>query len=772
MRIPFSWLSEFVNLGNLSAEEVAQRLSLRSVEAEVNTFGVELDGVVYGRVLEVKPHTSGKSLWVVRVQIGEGTTVRVVTADPSLQPETGVLVALPNAKVGERCVTKREFDGVVSEGVLLSPQDLGLEEDREGVLVLEGDLKPGTDASDLLGFGEKILILDITPNRGDLLSVKGLARDLSALFGLERKERRVPLFEEENGLEIRLEDRDCSRYRGVIVEGVRVGRSPLWMRVRLWQSGMRTINNVVDVTNYVLIQEGQPLHAFDLDTLEGGIVVRSARQGETIRTLDGEERALDPEILVIADEKKPIAVAGVIGGLDTAVTKETGRLLLEAAHFDPVRVRRGSRILGIQTESSYRFERGVDLEKVAEAQNIAVELILKTSGGRVLAVRDVYPEPYTPRRILLSAGKFRRYAGEAYNPSEVKEIFDALEIPCSLKECGVEVHVPSHRSFDLQRDVDLIEEIMRVKGYETFSPERPRLPVEGRWWRDPLLEVKKYLRDRGLCEVVNISYEDAELYRLMGISPPALEILNPLVPSQRYMRSSLLPSLIRTALYNENHHSYDLGIFEVGRVFTGEGEEERLGVLVKGVRTSYPFREWNPYDLSEILQGLSGIFLRKLDFEETSLPFLHPHVQAAVILDGEEAGFVGRLHPDLSQKLEFRKDPLVAEIRLDPLFAERLPHYRALSKYPPVVRDLALLVDKNLPVSKLLNEIKSHLGDKMEEAMVFDLYAGEKVGEGKKSVGVRVVLRSFEGSLSSEEANALIGSLIRRLRELLGVEIR
>jgi len=772
MRIPFSWLGEFVDLGNLSAEEVAERLSLRSVEAEVDTFGVELDGVVYGRVLEVKPHASEKHLRVVRVQIGEDTTVKVVTADSSLGPQTGVLVALPNSKVGERRVTRREFSGVVSEGVLLTPQDLGLEEEGEGVLSLEGDFRPGTNAEDLLGFGEKILVLDITPNRGDLLSVRGLARDLSALFGLGKKKRRVPAFAEGNDLDISVEDRDCSRYRGVVLEGVRIGRSPLWMRIRLWQSGIRTINNVVDATNYILIQEGQPLHAFDLDTIEGGIVVRSAERGETLRTLDGEERVLDPEILVIADRKGPIAVAGIIGGFDTAVTGKTSSLLLEAAHFDPARVRRGSKILGIQTESSYRFERNVDRERVAEAQNLAVELILRIAGGRVRSVRDVYVEPYTPRRILLSAGKFRRYAGEAFDPEEVREIFDALEIPCSLKECGVEVHVPSHRSFDLHRDVDLIEEIMRVKGYETFPPERPTLPVEGRLGRDPLLEAKKYLRDVGLHEVVNISYEDAELYSLLGMPPPVLEILNPLIPSQRYMRSSLLPSLIRTALYNENHHSYDLGIFEAGRVFTEKGEEEKLGILVKGVRTPYPFREWNPHDLSGILQGLAGIFLRKLDFDESSLPFLHPHAQASVLIEGQEAGFVGRLHPDLSQKLEFRKEPIVAEIRLDPFFAERLPHYKALSKYPPVVRDLALLVDKNLPVSKLLNEIKSHLGDRMEEAVVFDLYAGEKVGEGKKSVGVRVVFRSFEGSLSSEEVNALIGNLIRRLRELLGVEIR
>ncbi len=772
MRVPLSWLEEFLEIEGVSAEEIAERLSLQSVEATVDTFGTELDGVVFGKVLEVKEHTKRRDLYVVLVQVGENTKVHIVTADRSLKEGDGVLVALPNSKVGDRCITRREFEGVVSEGMLLSAQDLGLEEKSEGVLKIEEGFRPGTDGGHILGFGEKILELDITPNRGDVLSVRGLARDLSAILGLPKKKVEAEPLTDTGELTIEIEDGDCHRYRGVILEGVKVKDSPLRIRRRLWQCGIKAINNVVDVTNYILLQEGQPLHAFDLDRLEGGIRVRRAKAGERIVALDGEERILDGEVLVIADERGPVAIAGVMGGLESAVTFETGRILLESAYFDPRRIRKSSKKLGIQTESSYRFERNVDIERVDRAQDMAVSMIREVAGGEVRAVKDVYPKKYEPKKIFLPMGKFIRYAGESYRNEEASRILSALEIPHEIKRCGIEVLVPSHRSFDISRDVDIIEEIMRVKGYESYAPETINLPSRGSLWEDKLLEIKKFLRSRGLSEVINISYEDLELYELLGLERPKVEIVNPLLQTQRFMRSSLIPSLLRTALFNEHHYNYDIAIFELGRVFPDDGEEERLGILLKGKVRSFPEKEWGPYDLTEIIQGLGRIFRKKIYLDSSDLPFLHPHVQARVSVEGEEIGFVGKLHPDIVARLELKTDPVLCEIRVGPLLKERLPHYKALSKFPPVIRDLAILVDKSMSVSKLLNEIKSQLGDKVEEVMVFDLYAGEKVGEGKKSVGVRLVLRSKEGSLSSEEVGSLIDELIGRLRERLGVEMR
>jgi len=772
MRIPFSWLSLFVDLDGLSAEEVADRLSLQSVEAEVSVFGIELDGVVFGRVLEVKPHKSRKDLNVLRVEVAKGRSAEVVTTDRGVSKGDAVVLALPNSKVGERCITKREFDGVVSEGMLLSAQELGLEEHSEGVLRFSEDITPGTDAGELLGFGEKLIELDITPNRGDVLSVRGLAREVSAIFGLERREPEVNTFQEEGDISISIEDEDCRRYRGAIIEGVEIKPSPLEVRKRLWQSGLRPINNVVDVTNYILLQEGQPLHAFDLDKLEGGIVVRSAREGERITTLDGEERELSPEVLVIADNKKPVAVAGVIGGLETGVTEGTKNILLESAYFEPARVRKSSKKLGVQTDSSYRFERNVDIERVNRAADAAIQQILSLAGGSVKAVRDVYPRKYEPKKVFLPMGKFMRYAGESYKNEEASAILTALEIPHEIKRCGIEVSVPSHRSFDITRDVDIIEELMRIKGYDHYSSEPLNLPVFGKLWRDELLEIRKYLRDKGLSEVVNISYEEEELYELLGLDKPQLEIVNPLVPTQRFMRSSLIPSLLRTAKFNENHYNYDLAIFELGKVFFRDAEEDRLGMLVKGTVNPLSGEEWTPRRLLEVIQGLFELRKVGVDMEPSDKGFLHPHVQARLIVDGEEVGFVGRLHPRISQSLEFKGEPVICELKVEPLLSATKPHYRAVSKFPPVMRDLAFVVDKHLSVSKLLNEIKSQLAEMVEEVMVFDVYAGEKVGEGKKSVGVRISFRSLKGSLSGEEVNALVEELVRRLRDRLGVEMR
>ena len=768
MRVPLSWLEEFVYLEDLDAEKIAEELSLRSAEAEVHTFGIELERVFVGKVLEKKPF--GENLFLLKVDVGE--VVDVVTADSKVEAGDGVIVALAGGRVGETPVKEKNFGDIKSRGVLLSAKDLGLEETSEGVITFRDKVAAGTEAGKALGFGEKIIELDLTPNRGDLLSVKGLARELSALFGLKKKERKEISFSAGSGIPVKIEDGDCKRYRGVVIRGVRVEESPLWIRKRLWQCGQRPISNVVDVTNYIMLQEGQPLHAFDLSKLEGGIIVRSARDGERITTLDGEERELSEEVLVIADERKPVAVAGVMGGLKSAVTSGTRDILLEAAYFDPIRVRRSSKKLGLRTESSYRFERNTDIEALPEAQDRAADLILRLAGGSVEGVTDNYREPYKPKKVFLSLGKFIKYAGRSYDKGRVEEILTTLEIPHEVKRCGIEVLVPSHRSFDMGRDVDVIEEIMRVEGYDSFPAQELRLPAYAKGLGDPLTDLRKFLQGKGLAEVVNLSFEDDSLYRLLGLPLPEVEIVNPLVPSQRFMRSSLVPSLLRTAKLNESRYNTDLAIFEIGKVFTPDSERETLGILLKGTRRSYPEKEWDPYDLLDIVQGVVSLLRREVVMESSFLSFLHPHVQAKVVLEDKEVGFLGKLHPEVAQALELKGDVLVAELNLHGILGAELPTYRTLSLYPPAVRDLALVVDKSLSVSKLINEIRSQLGDMLERVSVFDIFAGEKVGEGKKSVGVRLVFRSLQGSLSGEEVNLLVENLLRRLQESLGVRIR
>jgi phenylalanyl-tRNA synthetase beta chain len=773
MRIPLSWLEEFLDLKGKSPEEIAEVLSLRSVEATLDTFGIDVEGVCTGRVLSLEEHPERKELLVVMLDLGNRGKVRVVTSDRSLKEGDSVAVAPPGARVGGRSVEKRPFGSVISEGTMLGPQDLGLEGGEGGVLKFRESLQPGTDIRTVLGFGEPLLELDVTPNRGDMLSVRGVARDLSALLGLPKRPRNVPTFEEKGEVPLEILDEDCWRYRGAVLTGVKVDTSPLFIRRRLWQAGIRTVNNVVDITNYVMIQEGQPLHAFDLRKIEGGLRVRSARKGERMRTLEGTELTLDEEVLVIADGKRPVAVAGVVGGLDTAVSETTEEVLLESAYFSPERIRRASKRLGVQTESSYRFERNVDIEWLDRAQDIAVDLLVRYAGGKLLALKDLYVRIYRPKRILLQRGKFLRYSGSELSEEEVSRILKDLDIPHNVKRCGVEVTVPPHRSFDMSRDVDVIEEIMRIKGYESFPSEEIKLPSRAVYREDPSQIVREFLRARGLTEVINVSYEEGDLYGKLGLPPPTLEILNPLVPSQRFMRSSLIPSLLRTARFNDAHYNHDIAIFEVGKVFSERGEDLRVGILLKGRSSHFPEREYDHRDIMALVQGIAKVLGEELVAERSEVPFLHPHLQARLLKEGREVGVFGRLHPSLEKDLELKGRVYLGEIRIDEIWeGPKTRFYREVSRFPPAVRDLALLVDKNLSVSKLLNEIRSHMGDMVEEVTVFDLYTGEKIGEGKKSVGVRIVFRRRDRSLSGEEISSAVEELVERLRERLGVEIR
>ncbi len=774
MKVPYTWLSEFVELDGITPEEIAEELSLRSVEATVETFGIDIDGVVFGKVVEVKEHAQDKRLNVLKIQVQEHLFVDIVTADKSVKKGDGVLVALPNAKVGNICVTERTFGDVVSKGMLLSPQELGLEEKSEGVLKIRENFKPGTDAREILGFGEKIIEIDITPNRGDMLSVRGVARDISAIFGLKKREEKGESFSETGNISIEIKDNDCKRYRGVIIEGVKIEESPIEIKKRLWQCGIKVINNVVDITNYVMLRDGQPLHAFDLSKIEGGIIVRSAHKGEKLITLDGEEKNLDEDILVIADREKPLAVAGVIGGLESGISEKTRSILLESAYFDPYRVRKASKKLGINTESSYRFERNVDIERVDKAQDYAVSLILKYAGGKPVAVKDVYPEKYEPKKVFLPQGKYIRYAGEPYKNEEVSKILNALEIPHEVMRCGIEVFVPSHRSFDISRDVDIIEEIMRIKGYQSYTSEVLKLPSFSKEPEDYEKKVRDYLKDRGFYEVINFSFEDGKLYNLLGISLPEIEVINPLNPTQRYMRSTLMTSLLRTAVYNERNYNYDQAIFELGKVFGKEGEEVRLGILAKG-RKKKTLREenWSPYDFSEIIHGIFELLGTNPIIEKEEARYLHPYVSASLFLDDEKVGFFGKLHPEITKKLELRGDVFIGEIKLEKVINRaKKPMYRKIAKFPPVVRDIALIMDKVFNVNKLLIDIKSQLGDLLEEVRVFDLYTGEKVGEGKKSVAIRLVMRSRERSLKDDEVNELIRKLVGELEKRYGIKLR
>ncbi len=764
MKVPYSWLSEFIEIDGISPEAIVDRLSICSVEATLTKFDANIDGVVFGKVVQVKKLQKGLCC---RVQVGEHTFISVYTADKNVKEGDGVFVALPNAKVNGVYITKRSFEDCVSEGMLLSAKELNLENHSEGVIKIEEDIPIGTDVYTLLGFGEPIIEVEVTPNRGDLLSVRGLAREIAALFKLNKKALKEECFEDFGYLDIKIFDEDCYRYSGCLIENVKIKESPLWLRKKLWQVGAKPINNVVDITNYILFRDGQPLHAFDLDKISGGIRVRKAQTGEKIVTLMGTEIELSPENLLIADDEKPLAIAGVIGGLDSSVTLNTKNVLLEAAYFDPYRIRKSSKLVSISTESSYRFERNIDIENLKKYQSNAVKLILELCSGTLVAVKDVYAKPYTPKEVFLSFEKLEKYSGKSIKTDKVVDTLERLEIPSQINQKGILATIPSHRAFDMSLDVDLIEEILRLEDYNTLEEEA--LQVRARYIDFGNLEqkVRNYLVSNGLTETISFSFEDEELYKTLKLPLPMLYLLNPLSKSQSLMRSSLIPSLIRTCIHNINQGIKSTAIFEIGKVYTPEGEKQKVGILLTGYKRLYPEKTYDAYDLLSYVQGIQFI-LGKSFITTSNLPnFIHPYV--GVSFDG---GYAGQLHPEISKELKLGK-VYVAEIDIHGRDSTTQTTYKFISKYPPVIRDLSLVVEKNLPLDKLIYYINNRINEVLENMKVFSIYTDpERLGEGKKSVSIRLVFRSKDKSLSDEEVNRLVEDLLIYLEEKVEAKLR
>ncbi len=768
MKFPFSWLKEFVDIDSLDPEEVSHKLSMHSVEAICEKFSFNSEGIIWGVVETVEP--LGEDLKVLLINIGD-RKLRVVSAWDDPSENVMVAVAPEGAIVNGNRIRVKKFGDVLSEGILVTYDDLGIDSFKNEPILGDGNERPGTDVLSSLGEGEYVIELDILPNRGDLLSVRGVAREISALFNKDMISPSYPSYQDTGDISIDIEDEDCYRYRGVIIKDINVTTSPLLIRKRLFLSGIKIINNIVDITNYIMLQEGQPLHAFDLEKLEGGIVVRSSKKGESIVTLDGEEKRLDEGVLVIADEKKPVAVAGVVGGKETGVDKKTKNILLEAAYFNPTRVRLSSKRLGITTDSSYRFERNVDIEHLRNAQDLAVDMMVKFAGGKVVAVKDVYKKPYKPVIIHLSEEKYRKYTGKDIDDGDVLFLKKLGFAPERLQE-GIKVVVPPYRSFDIKRDVDIIEEIMRGKGYEEYRSEPLYIPSYAERKRDYVAEIRNFLISSGLTEVINLPFEDEEDLDPFNKEGTPIEMLNPLNIAEKRLRRSLLKSLLKTASYNVNNYNRDLGIFEISRVFS-EKEELHVGVLLLGFKRIYPEERWTFKDISSIIVGISKMLGSPMVVEVRDIPIFVKDMGGYIYAGDERIGVAGRLSSEITDKYDLDGFSYYMEINLDRVeYGRGIKRYEPLSKYPPVIRDLALLMDKSVSVYKLLRDIKSLLGKMVEEVKVFDVYRSDSLGEGKKSVGVRLYMRSYEKSLSNEEVNEIVGELISKLEEKYGVKIR
>ncbi len=795
MRVPYSWIKEFVDI-DVSAEKVVERLNETGIEATSYPFGSRIENTTVVKVLSVKKHPERDRLLICEATDGK-EKYQIVTAAQNVFEGAKVPLAKEGAKVRDIVIKPVKFGSIVSQGMFLSLEEMGVVEKAEGVFIFPEEIKEGENPNRLLGLGEEQIIeIEITPNRGDALSVRGLSREIAAIFDLKRKEKLpiISITQEEIPYIQFLTDK-VYRYRGITIKDVRIKSSPFDIQLKLIKSGQNPINNIVDITNYILLQEGQPLHAFDLDKIEGNIYVRPAKDGEKIITLDGEERELNNQDIVIADDKKAIAIAGVIGGENTKVDDNTKNILLEAAVFDNVSVRKTSKRLSVSTESSYRFERGVDIENLPNAQDKAVELIQKTAGGKAVGEKDIYPHPYTPKRIKLREKTTVRVLGFEVKKEQAKKLLSSLEIPTEIVEDGTVSEIPAFRAFDLEREIDLVEEVGRLSGLNEVSETYPKIPTSSFRKSDEFLfelRTRDFFRDNGFDETVSYTFVDEEIYKVLELPIPPIKIKNYLLKTQSIMRDNLAVSLFKTFQHNLRFQSRNLKIFEISSAFFEDYEEIRLGILVagsfvegfsftKGKKRFSTEQSWDFLKLKGVILGyLKSLGLYDIEFRQTDIPYLNPYQSADVVVNGENTGYLGKIHPRKADVLKLPKDTYICELRLRYVPRElkedstdkkgylfnlyinrKTPIFREIPKFPSVKRDLAFEVDESLHVDKLLKAIKNS-SRYVEKVRLFDVY---HMSESRKSIAVSIDFRAEDKSLSDEEVNNIVEEIVKKMQQ-------
>lgn len=791
MKISEKWLREWVS-PKLDTRALTDCLTMAGLEAGIaGAVAPKLDRVVVGEIVSIAPHPAADKLRLCRVNAGKGKTLDIVCGAANAAAGMKAPVALEGATLPNGTVIKKtQIRGVDSSGMLCSAQELGLAESSSGLLELDRDAKPGTPLTDYLELDDVVLEIDLTPNRGDCLSVSGVARELSALTGAKLKQPGIkPIAaRQRRKLAVELEaTQDCPRYVGRVVADINPRAvTPMWMKERLRRSGVRSIHPVVDVTNYVMLELGQPMHAFDLDKLGSAIHVRHARQGESLTLLDGNRIELAAGTLLIADDKQPLALAGIMGGLDSAVGDATRHLFLESAWFRPETISVSARSRGLQTESSQRFERGVDPMLQRIAMERATALLLAITGGKPGPIVEQAARRYLPRvePIRLRVERVDRLLGMPMPAKTIATIFGRLGMHLKKSKRDWTVTPPSHR-FDIGREVDLIEEIARVHGYDKVPSQRPRIEMAAGPISESLAtdaRLRAVLVDRDYQEVVTYSFVDPKLQSLIDRQNAAVPLANPISADMAVMRTSLWPGLLQAILYNQNRQQTRIRLFEIGRTFIAQGQElsqERmLGGAVTGEAMAeqwgVPRRGADYYDVKadvEALLTLAGI-VGEVRYTSTPHAALHPGQSAEIRHHGTLVGQVGLLHPALQSQLGLDRPVILFELALTALQFEKIPVFREFSKFPSIRRDLAIIVSEATPAKAVLECVEKVTGGLLVNLELFDEYRGKGVDSGRKSLALGLTLQDSSRTLNEDEIERVMAQVIATLGSELGATVR
>jgi phenylalanyl-tRNA synthetase beta chain len=804
MRLPVSWLHEHCR-PPLTTEEVAERLDLTGTAVErIERHGVgATDAFIVGRVLEAEPHPDADRLSVCRVAVGEGDVAQIVCGAPNVAAGQTVAVAQPGAIMpGGAELGRARLRGVVSEGMILAEDELAVGTDHDGVMVLSEHLVPGTPLIEVLPIATDVIELEITPNRPDCLSVYGLAREVHAATG-------APLGPapwtgdpgspgEPEAIAVAVEAPDlCPRFTARVFEGVRTGPSPPWLKARLLAAGQRPISNVVDITNYVMLLTGQPLHAFDLDRVEGGrLTVRRGREGEHLETLDGQVRPLDSDMVVIEDAAGPTSLAGVMGGLRSEVGEGTTRVLMEAATWDGPNIQRTSTRLGLRSEASARFEKGLSPEAAMEAQAVAAGLMAEVCGARLApGTVDVGGPGPVPEPIHLREDRVERVLGAAIPAERCAEILGRLGfgVAAAIEGApGLDVLVPHFRRRDVTREADLIEEVARLDGLDRLPATLPsRRGATGllTHFQRARRRAEDALTGCGLHEVVGWSFAAPELADRLRLAPEdprrrAIALENPMSEDQALLRTTLLGSLLGVARHNAARGSADVRLFETGAVYRPRpqerlpGEPLHLGVVLTGAARPSTWRTPEPPAADVFtVEGVVGAVRDALRFPWSAQhgrePFLHPGRAAEVHAGGEPVGWLGELHPLVARAWDL-ESAAAAEIDLGAVLAiaPELTLYEEVTPFPPSRQDLAVVVGEEVPADRVLEVARRTCGPLLRRARVFDVYRGEQIGPGRVSLALRLEFRAPDHTLTDEEVSERRTAIADALEAELGAAPR
>lgn len=788
MIVTLNWLKEFIDIP-LDYPVLAEKFNLMSAEVSRLKRLVDASGLVIGAVKSCEKHPDASKLQICQVDVGDNI-LQIICGAPNVSSGQKVIVALDGAKLpNQQHIKAAKIRGVLSNGMICSLDELGIEHkyhQEEGIHVLPSEAPVGKDPLEYLGFDDIIMELDLTPNRADLMSLIGVAYDLHAIAGGEMHIPAIQVAEinEKNPMNVFTETNGCLSYYARVVKNISISDSPQWLKSRLIACGIRPLNNVVDISNYVMLELGQPLHLFDFDQLDSRqIVVRQAKKDEKLITLDGKERRLIEEDLVITNGKRAIALAGVMGGKDTEVSMNTKTVMIESATFDPIRIRKTSKRLDLRSEASIRFERGLDPSRTKMAIDRAAMMLEALCGGATLKGINFFDTHiFKDWEVSLSLDKLRHITGRLYQAEEVETVYERLQFKYNENDGVYRVHIPSRRQ-DIRMDQDLVEEIVRIHGYRNIPTTYPSTMTVGKLSRSQQQKraIKNLLISQGFCETITyslVSEKEASLFDYE--TTPIIKVLNPLSEDRVALRHSLLPSLLSVLSYNLARKCDDIRIFEIGSGYFTDGEKPLLAALIRAADSSnhwqHPSHLVDFFTLKGLVEAvLNHLAIHQVRFERLKTPgsLFHPGISAEIFVDEVSIGVMGRLHPKLEQ-IRSLDETYAFELNLAPILNRASLEIQMIpvSKYPAISRDLALIIKKIHPAQTVIDAIKAKASTNLQSVSVFDVYSDEKLGKNNQSIAFNLVFQNDVRTLETEEVDKDIERILKYLSERFEAEIR